>query len=89
MIQSMMSFTAPEGRFLQSYQFCGDLALGFVQYHNYICDLQQPHLYSCRAAAEGNKYNFDIGQIQEPNHHKIGKADHFQVNFEGNGLLEQ
>ena len=48
MIRSPMSFTAPEGRFLQSlpengrpYQTWGDLALGFVQYHICICNLQQ------------------------------------------------
>ena len=48
LIQSLMSFTAPEGRFLKSlpgnglsYQSWGDLAIGFVQSHNCIFDLQQ------------------------------------------------
>ena len=49
LIQSLMSFTAPEDRFLQSlpgnglsYQSWSDLALGFVRYHICISNLQQP-----------------------------------------------
>ena len=48
LIQSLMSFTAPEGRFLESlpgnglsYQSWSDLALGFVRYHICISNLQQ------------------------------------------------
>ena len=46
-------------------------------------------LYYSGAAAEGHKYICDIGQILEPNHHNFDKTGHFQVNFGGNGLLEQ
>ena len=46
-------------------------------------------LYYCGAAAEGYKYRCGIVQILEPNHPKFDKAGHFQVNFGGNGLLEQ
>ena len=48
LIQSLMSFTAPEDRFLESlpgnglsYQSWSDLALGFVRYHICISNLQQ------------------------------------------------
>ena len=46
-------------------------------------------LYYSGATAEGHKYSCDFGQILEPNHSNFGKPGHFQVNFRGNGLLEQ
>ena len=50
-------------------------------------------LYYCGAVAEGYKYKYKyicgIAQILKPNHPNFGKAGHFQVNFGGNGLLEQ
>mgnify|MGYP006956449934 CR=1 FL=1 len=46
-------------------------------------------LYYFGAAAEGRKYSCDFGQILEPNHSNFDKTGHFQVNFRGNGLLEQ
>ena len=54
--QSPMSLSAPEGHFLedlsengQSYQNCGDLAVGFVQYPHCICVF---FLHSSGGAAE-------------------------------------
>ena len=42
-----------------------------------------------RNARKKHKYNVDIGQIQQPNHHNFDKTGHFQINLQGNGLLEQ
>ena len=83
MTRSQMSFTAPEGRLLKGwpenghpYQFCGDLAVRFVLYQH--CSLW-PSAEALTEYKRFHEYNVDIGQIQQMNHHKTGKAGLFQM----------